>query len=244
MYKSKNPYRPIETEVLDTVTETPTIRTLRLKPKEEITFETGQFIELTIPGIGEAPFTPSSNPMTKDVVEISVMRVGKVTEVVHQIKKGDTVGLRGPFGTGYPLDVFKGQELLVVGGGCGFAPLRSLMYELFNHSGEFKKVLFRGGCKTPEEFLYRSEIEQWAERDDIDVLLTVDEANNGNWKGRIGVVTTILDGTPIDYQTGYAIVCGPPIMMKFTTMKLRDMGFPEDPQEMVADAGDNSPDTP
>lgn len=227
MYKSNNPYRPIETEVLETLTETPTIRTLRLKPKEEITFETGQFIELTIPGVGEAPFTPSSNPITKEVIEISIMRVGKVTEEVHTLKQGDTVGLRGPFGTGYPLDVFKDQELLVVGGGCGFAPIRSLMYELFNHSGEFKKVLFRGGCKTPSEFLYRSEIEQWSNRDDIDVLLTVDEAGNGDWNGRIGVVTTILDGTPIDCKTGYAVVCGPPIMMKFTTMKLRDMGFPE-----------------
>ena len=156
-----NPYRPIETEVLEVISETPTIKTLRLKPKEEISFATGQFIELTVPGIGEAPFTPSSRPSIKDVMEITVMKVGKVTEKVHQLQKGDIVGLRGPFGKGYPLEEFKGKEILVVGGGCGFAPLRSLMYSLFDLSSQFKKLLFRGGCKNPAEFLYREEIKGW-----------------------------------------------------------------------------------
>ncbi len=99
MYNSHNPYRPIETAVLEVNTETPTIKTLKLKPKEPLEFETGQFIELTVPGVGEAPFTPSSKPLIKDTVEVSVMRVGKVTERIHELKKGETVGLRGPFGT-------------------------------------------------------------------------------------------------------------------------------------------------
>ena len=142
MYKSKNPFRPIQTEVLDVITETPTIKTLKLKPKEPITFEAGQFIEFTVPGVGEAPFTPSSDPAVKDVVEISVMKVGKVTGMIHELKKGDTVGLRGPFGTKYPLDLFKGNEVLIVGGGCGFAPLRSPIYEFFNHVEEFKQLFF------------------------------------------------------------------------------------------------------
>jgi sulfite reductase subunit B len=224
MYKSHNPYRPIETEVLDVITETPTIKTLKLKPKEPLEFETGQFIELTVPGAGEAPFTPSSKPLIKDTIEVSVMRVGKVTERIHELKKGNTVGLRGPFGTGYPMDDFKGREVLVVGGGCGFAPLRSLMYEFFEHSGEFKSLFFRGGCKTPKDFLYRKEIEGWSQRDDLDVRLTVDEGD-GEWKGNVGVVTTILDGIPINHAEGIAIVCGPPIMMKFATKKLQELGF-------------------
>jgi NAD(P)H-flavin reductase len=224
MYESNNPYRPIRTEVLETVDETPTIRTLKLKPDEQINFETGQFIELTVPGAGEAPFTPSSEPSVKDELEVSVMRVGKVTKKIHTLKAGDTVGLRGPFGTGYPLDEFVGKELLVVGGGCGFAPLRSLMYELFRRSGEFKKLLFRGGCRTPKDFLYRRQIEGWGNRDDLDIELTVDEAN-GDWQGNVGVVTTILDGLKMDPQSGIAVVCGPPIMMKFATMKLLDLGF-------------------
>lgn len=219
-----NPYRPIETSVLSVITETPTIKTIKLQPKEEITFKTGQFIELTIPGVGEAPFTPSSRPSINNMMEVTVMKVGKVTEKIHQLKKGNTVGLRGPFGNSYPLDTFTGKEVLVVGGGCGFAPIRSLMYEIFERSGDFKQLFFRGGCKTPEDFLYKKETAEWVKRDDIDVVLTVDEGN-GDWKGKVGLVTSILDGIDMDFKNGIAVVCGPPIMMKFTIVRLIDMGF-------------------
>ena len=228
MYKIKNPYRPIKAEITEVISETPTIKTIRVEPKEPIIFETGQFIELTIPGIGEAPFTPSSRPTMKDIMEITIMNVGKVTEKVHELKNGDIVGVRGPFGKGYPMDSFKGKEILVVGGGCGFAPIRSLMYELFDRSGEFKKLFFRGGCKTPQEFLYRGEIEDdWVKQKDLDIKITVDKGDSG-WKGSVGVVTTILDGIDMDYKSGVAIVCGPPVMMKFSTKKLLDMGFKEE----------------
>ena len=166
MSSCKNPYRSIETEVIEATTETPTIRTLRLKPKEVIPFKAGQFVELMIPGVGEAPFTPSSNPSTPEIIQLTIMKVGKVTEVVHQIEKGDIVGLRGPMGKGYPIDDFKGQEILVVGGGCGFAPLRSLMYSFFDRSSDFKNLYFRGGCKAYNELVYREEMEEWAKRDD------------------------------------------------------------------------------
>jgi len=228
MHKIINPYRPIKAEITGVISETPTIKTIRIEPKEPITFKTGQFVELTIPGIGEAPFTPSSRPAMKDIMEITIMNVGKVTEKIHELKKGDMVGVRGPFGKGYPMDRFKGKEILVVGGGCGFAPIRSLMYEFFDRSGEFKKLFFRGGCKTPQEFLYRGEIEgDWAKRKDLDLKLTVDKGDSG-WKGNVGVVTTILDGIDMDYKSGVALVCGPPVMMKFSTKKLIEMGFKEE----------------
>ena len=222
-----NPYRPIEAEVLEVITETPSIKTIRLKPKEEISFTTGQFIELTIPGVGEAPFTPSSKPAVKDIMDVTVMKVGKVTEKIHQLEKGDIVGLRGPFGQGYPLGEFKDKEILVVGGGCGFAPLRSLMYSLFDMRQEIKKLLFRGGCKTSQELVYKNETEQWAKRDDLDLKLTVD-VGDSEWKGHVGLVTTILDNLDMDCQSGKACVCGPPIMMKFATKKLLEMGFKEE----------------
>ena len=227
MYKIKNPYRPIRAEITGVISETPTIKTIRIVPEEPITFETGQFIELTIPGIGEAPFTPSSRPTMKDIMEITIMNVGKVTEKVHELKNGDIVGVRGPFGKGYPMDRFKGKEILVVGGGCGFAPIRSLMYELFDRSGEFKKLFFRGGCKTPQELLYRSEMDDWAKRKDLDIKLTVDKGDS-EWKENVGVVTTILEDIDMDYESGIAIVCGPPVMMKFSTKKLIEMGFKEE----------------
>jgi sulfite reductase subunit B len=224
--ESKNPYRPVEAKVLDVITETPTIKTIRFKPKEPVTFETGQFVEITIPGVGEAPFTPSSPPSVKDTMEVSVMKVGKVTDKIHELKKGDIIGVRGPLGTGYPVDEFRDKEVLVVGGGCGFAPLRSLMYELFERSGQFKKLFFRGGCKTPRELVYQDETKEWAKRKDLNLRLTVD-AGDKSWKGNVGVVTTILDDIDMDCKKGIAVVCGPPIMMKFATMKLLKMGFRE-----------------
>ena len=140
---SNNPYRSIEAKVLDVITETPTIKTIRFKPKEALSFATGQFVEVTMPGVGEAPFTPSSSPSLKDMMEVTVMKVGKVTDKVHKLAKGDTIGVRGPFGKGYPLDNFKGKEIMVVGGGVGFAPLRSLMYALFDMSKELKNKGFK-----------------------------------------------------------------------------------------------------
>jgi len=227
MINCKNPYRLIKAEVIEVTEETPTIKTIRFKPQEPISFATGQFIEVTIPGLGEAPFTPSSKPTVKDLIEVTVTKVGKVTEKIHQLKKGDTVGLRGPMGQGYPLDKFKGKEILVIGGGCGFAPLRSLMYALLDQSSEFKKLIFRGGCKTPQELVYRGELGQWAQRDDLDLKLTVDNGDSG-WKGNVGVVTTILDDLDMDCKKGIAVVCGPPIMMKFATKKLLEIGFADE----------------
>jgi len=224
MNNGRNPYNPIKTEVIDTIVETPMIKTLKLKPQEPIAFAAGQFVELTIPGVGEAPFTPSSRPSVNDMLYLTIMKVGAVTEAVHRLGKGDTVGLRGPMGKGYPIELFKDKEILVVGGGCGFAPLRSLMYTLFERSGEFKKLLFRGGCKTAKDLLYKHELEQWGKKPDLDIRLTVDVGDD-SWKGHVGVVTDILDPIDMDCQNGIAIVCGPAMMMKFATAKLSEMGF-------------------
>jgi len=224
MCNNKNPYRSIEAEVLEVTPETPTIKTIQIKPKEPFTFATGQFVEIAIPGIGEAPFTPSSRPHIKDTMEVTVMKVGKVTDKIHELKAGDVVGVRGPYGKGYPLDEFKGKDVLVVGGGCGFAPVRSLMYSLFQRRGEINKLLFRGGCKTPRELVYRKEIEKWPQETELDFKVTVDE-KDADWKGNVGLVTTILDDIDIDCKKGIAVVCGPPIMMKFATFKLSDLGF-------------------
>lgn len=227
MHNNKNPYRPIETEVLDVITESPTIKTLKLKPKEQIIFETGQFIELTVPGVGEAPFTPSSNPAIKDTMDVTIMKVGKVTDEIHKLKKGDKVGLRGPYGKGYPLELFVGKEILVLGGGVGLAPLRSLLYALFERMKDFKKVYLRYGARTPKDIIYKKQIEEWSKREDIDFRITVDKGNE-SWKGHVGLVTTILDDMAIDCAQGIAVVCGPPIMMKFSTFKLLELGFKDE----------------
>ncbi len=219
-----NIYIPQQTKVLEVIKETPTINTLVLQPPQPIPFRAGQFMQLTIPGIGEAPFTPSSSPFKTETMEITILRAGRVTEAVHRLKAGDTIGLRGPFGKGYPIDNFAGKEILVVGGGVGLAPLRSLLYSLFHHLDKYKRVAIRYGARNPVELSFRRQYEEWAAQSKVDVELTVD-SGNGDWNGRVGLVTELLDRTGIDLENAYAVSCGPEIMLKFVTLKLLSVGF-------------------
>ena len=219
-----NPYEPIPAEVLDIIEETPNIKSFLLKPKSDFSFQTGQFIELTLPGEGEAPFTPSSNPKIKENFEVTIMKAGRVTFKLHNISKNTILGIRGPYGRGYPLEKFKDKEILIVGGGVGLAPLRSLLLALFNEIDDYKKIVLRYGARTPKDLLYQDEYKDWQKNKKLDMLLTVDVGDE-NWKGNVGVVTTILKDLPLEIKKAVAVVCGPPIMMKFTTLKLLDLGF-------------------
>jgi len=225
----KNPYAYIEADIVDVIDETSTIKTFTLRPREAIGFRTGQFMDITAPGIGEAPFTPSSNHDTTEILDFTIMNVGRVTTLLHAMKKGDLVGVRGPYGKGYPLKEFKGKELCIVGGGVGLAPLRSLIYALFNEVNDYKKIVLKFGAKTPNEIVYKREIDSWRARaKHVDIEITVDKGDN-TWKGNVGLVTTILRDLPVHIKSAKAIVCGPPIMMKFVTFKLLELGFrPED----------------
>ena len=224
-----NPYRSIEAEVLEVIPETPTIKTIRMKLTEELPFEPGQFVEMSIPGAGEAPFTPSSPAYQKDYMDITIMKVGKVTELIHRLQPGDSVGLRGPFGHGYPLESFAGKEVLVVGGGVGFAPLRTLMYSLFEMRDRLAKLIYRGGCRCPEELLYDREMKAWMDRPGLDMVLCVDSCTlEDRWDGPVGVVTTVLDGIEFDPSNTVGVACGPPIMMKFTTYKFQELGIADE----------------
>ncbi|MBU0605945.1 MAG: oxidoreductase, partial [Candidatus Omnitrophica bacterium] len=137
----KNPYAFIDADVMKVVDESSNIKTFTLKPRESISFRAGQFMEVTLPGIGEAPFTPSSNHNSAKTLDFTIMSAGRVTKLLHQAKAGDVIGLRGPYGTQYPLDKFKGREVFIVGGGVGLAPLRALLYALFNEVGDYKKII-------------------------------------------------------------------------------------------------------
>jgi len=223
--KVNNPYNPIKIKVIDVIEESLTIKTFVFSNLDGgISFETGQFVELQVPGLGEAPFTPSSNPTIKEQFDITIMRVGKVTEKLHSLQKGVELGVRGPYGNGYPLDKFKGKEVYIVGGGVGLAPLRSLLFALLNNKSNYKKIIFRYGARIPNDIIYKKQVQQWQEGSDIDIRLTVDKADK-SWKANEGVVTTILDKNDVDIGNAVTIVCGPPIMMKFATFKLVEMGF-------------------
>ncbi len=221
----KNPYLPVDATIEEIIDETPLIKTFVFRPKEPIPFATGQFVEVTVPGMGEAPFTPSSTPGLHEKMEVTIMSAGRITRRLHQMKKGETVGVRGPYGKGYPLDDFRGKEIFIVGGGVGLAPLRSLLYALFARIGDFKRVYLRYGAKTPKDIVYKPLLPEWTKKDNLDVVITVDQGDE-TWKGRVGLVTTICEEVPADLKNTVAIVCGPPIMMKFTTLKLLGKGFP------------------
>jgi len=220
-----NPYAYIEAQIIEIVDETSNIKTFTLRPKDEIGFKAGQFMEITVPGIGEAPFTPSSNHNFKDRLDFTIMSAGRVTRMLHQMKKGDMVGIRGPYGTAYPLDEFKSREVFIVGGGVGLAPLRALLYALFNDIRDYKKIILKYGSRTPVDIVYKGEIDSWKNKaGHVDVELTVD-VGDGSWKGNVGIVTTILKDLKLDMTSAVGVVCGPPIMMKFVTFKLLDLGF-------------------
>ena len=223
----KNPYLPIPATLEEIIEESGTIKTFVIRPDEEIVFETGQFVELTIPGLGEAPFTPSSSPSVRDRMDITIMEVGTVTRALHRMSPGARVGLRGPYGAGYPLDKFKGRPVVIVGGGVGLAPLRSLLLALMEEIELYDTIYLKYGAKTPADILYKRLIPEWSRMDGIDITLTVDEGDE-NWTDNVGVVTTILDDSRIDPASSVAIVCGPPVMMKFTTSRLLELGYREE----------------
>ncbi|HUT30222.1 MAG TPA: FAD/NAD(P)-binding protein [Sedimentisphaerales bacterium] len=225
---NENPYQPLDGEIVDIVDESPTIKTFVVVPKEPFEFATGQFVELTLPGQGEAPFTPSSLPAVTEKMDITIMKAGRVTEMLHECKKGQKVGIRGPFGNGYPIDEFVGKEVYIVGGGVGLAPIRSLFLTLVERIKDFKSVVCRFGARTPEDFIYKKTLfGPWQKIKGVSIGLTVDKAN-GQWKDHVGVVTTILKPDDIDIKNAVAVVCGPPIMMRFATLKLLEFGFGHD----------------
>jgi len=226
MSDNVNIYRPLKASVEKVIIESPLIRSFVLVPEHDFSFKTGEFIELTINGYGEAPFTPSSSPLISKKLEITVMKAGYVTEKIHQLKTGDVVGIRGPFGQGYPLERFYGKEVLILGGGCGFAPIRSLLYNLIAEKDRLKKVILCYGAKTPEDCIYKPFVEELRKVDKFEVLQSVDRADS-TWNEKEGVVTLLLDDIQVNIPESVAIVCGPPIMMKYGTFKLLEMGFPE-----------------
>ena len=222
---AKNPYSYVEAEILDVVSETSNIKTFTLKPRQPMTFRAGQFMEVTVPGVGEAPFTPSSNHAKLEKFDFTIMSAGRVTKLLHKMEKGGIVGMRGPYGTAYPLDAFKGKEILIVGGGVGLAPLRALLYALFNDAKDYKRIIVKYGARTPADIVYKNEVDTWTKHGNhVEVQVTTD-VGAPDWTGHVGLVTTVLKDLNLNMANAVSVVCGPPIMMKFATFKLMDLGF-------------------
>jgi NAD(P)H-flavin reductase len=202
---------------------------LRVRPEKPIEFKTGQFIELSIPGIGEGPFTPSSSHYISEEMDITIMKTGFVTEYVHQTNAGDQIGIRGPFGSRYPLEKFEGKDLLILGGGCGLAPLRSLFLTLLHDVDKYKSITFLAGAKSPKDCIYKDQATEWRKYDNVKFIRAVDGVPDGEqWEEDVGLVTKLLEKINIKPDGNPAVVCGPPVMMKFGTMDLLKMGYKPD----------------
>jgi len=228
----KNPYVPIPMRVKKVVIETEdrNIKTFSLsfvneRDRAGFDFKPGQFVELSVLGKGEAPFGIASSPMD-ELVELTVNKIGVVTKTIHEMEEGDSVGIRGPLGNGYPLDKLKGKSVVIVGGGFGFSTLRALINYMTHPQNrqDFGDISVFYGARTPGLLLYKDELERWAKQSDLNLYLTVDRADDG-WKGKVGVVPAILKEAAPAALNACALVCGPPVMIKFTLPVLSELGF-------------------
>jgi len=179
----------------------------------------GQFVEVSVFGVGEAPISISSSPSRKkNGFDLGIRKVGSVTGAVHNMKEGDVLGIRGPFGTHFPYEEIKGHDVLVVAGGIGLFPARSIIQHLIDNKKDYGKITVLFGAKNPSERLLPKELGEWKEQ--LELLETVDKADD-TWKGIVGVITTLFPKVDIDPKRTYAIIVGPPIMYKFVLIECK-----------------------
>lgn len=229
-----NPYLPYPVRIDQIITETEdrnlkTYKFVFLNPEDEITFayRPGQFAELSIAGQGEIPIGIASSPTEKGFLLFTVNKTGLVTTFLHNMREGEIMGVRGPLGNWYPLDQMEGKNIVIVAGGFAFTTLRSTIVYLLDPANRkrFKDISVIYGARTPGMLLYKDELAAWEARDDIKVHITVDGTDDPDWKYNIGFVPAITEKKAPQAQDAFALVCGPPIMIKFTQPVLEKLGF-------------------
>jgi len=200
---------------------------LKLDSGRSLNHMPGQFVEVTVPGIGEAPFGISSSPTRGSNIELTVRNVGNVTNALHGLKAGQKVGIRGPLGKPWPVDSdMKGKDVLFIAGGIGLVPVRPAINYVFDKRKDYGKVTILFGAKTPGDRLFTDELQAWGARKDATFLETVDKCCDG-WTGCVGVITTLFPKITIDPANTIIVMCGPPVMFKFAIMGLHDMKVPD-----------------
>jgi sulfhydrogenase subunit gamma (sulfur reductase) len=193
--------------------------------REKFVFEAGQFCMLEVPGIGEIPVSISSSPSVHGSIELCIRKAGSVTNFLHRVPRGTKVGLRGPFGTAFPMEKMHGKNILLIAGGLGIAPLRAPVFYVQENRSMFKDVNLLYGTKDPSQLLFTHQYETWKNSDDIKMDVIVEKPDD-KWDGSVGMITELLKEDEIDGDNTYAIVCGPPVMFKFVCNKLTKAGIP------------------
>ncbi len=222
-----DPMLPRPFEVRRVQAETYDTYTLELAPADgrPLRFRPGQFNMLYLFGVGEVAISISGDPGRPSPLVHTLRAVGAVTRGLCALKKGDVVGVRGPFGNEWPLDEAAGHDVVLVAGGIGLAPLRPAIYRLLAERKRFGRVVLLSGSRSPQDILFRHELERWRSRFDLEVVVTVDYAA-GDWNGLVGVVTTLIPRAGFDPTDTVALACGPEVMMRFATRELERRGVP------------------
>ena len=222
-------YLPQPATVLSQTLLTPTemLFEVRLDSGRDLGHLPGQFVEVTVPLAGEAPISISSSPDRTGTFELMVRRAGRVTATLHERGVGAKLGIRGPFGTHFPVDTaMRGRDIVFIAGGIGLAPLRSAIHYVLEHRADYGGVTVLYGAKSPAERLFVDELAAWVARDDVKCMQTVDRAD-GNWRGEVGVITKLIPAAGIDPKRAVVVCCGPPIMYKFVVVSLYAVDVPD-----------------
>jgi len=201
------------------------IRLLRESERERFSFLPGQFVMVEVPGYGEIPISISSSNSNKGMLELCIRKAGTVTNVLHQAKRGALVGIRGPFGTHFPMTKMKGHNVLLIAGGLGLAPLRAPIFYVTENRSEYEQVHILYGTGEPSQLLFDYQYEQWRRIDGVNLSIIVDHGDD-TWQGPVGLITKLLDDVDVPMDNTYAIVCGPPVMFKFVCNQLSEAGMP------------------
>ena len=216
--------RLVQTEQLTALEK---LFTIELPAGRSLDHRPGQFVEVSFLGVGEAPISISSSPSRSNgIFELCVRKVGDVTGALHRLTPGDKIGIRGPYGHGFPIERFRGKDMLFAPGGLGLAPARSLINQVMDERAQFGRVIILYGARTPSELLFKDELKRWGEREDVELYLTVDRGD-ATWDGHIGVITTLFKDISIYPRNTVAVTVGPPVMYRFVLMELLGKGIPE-----------------
>lgn len=232
--QAHNPFLPEPARIVRTypLTEDVNFFQIRIADMEKalgFRYQTGQFAMMSILGAGEAPFSISSTPSRPGLLEFCIRRTGTVTNALFKLKENDLIGLRGPYGTGFPVDKMQGKDILIVMGGLGAAPLRSVLLYCLDNRDQFGRVILLHGAKRPSDMLFREEQLELKKRDDLECFLTVDADDTGEWTENTGVVTTLFSQLDdIDPDNTFGLVCGPPVMYRFVLQEFLKLQIPKD----------------
>ena len=222
-------YHPVMAEIKEVkrLSAMETFYRVELPGGEDLGHMPGQFVELSIFGVGEAPFSVSSSPTMKGSFELGVRRAGMLTDVLLRQQPGTKIGIRGPFGNGIDVEKFKGKDVLIVAGGIGLVPMRSMINYVLDNRDQFGKLIICYGSKSEKDLLFTDELAKWDKDPSVDYHVTVDQGSE-SWQGKTGVITTLIPGLDLDLPNTVCCICGPPVMYRFVLLSLKSKGLSDE----------------